>query len=103
MTLKEYQIEAYKTALPQVRDNINYMGLGLASEAGEVAGKLKKMIRKDDVPLKDLAHEVGDVLWYCAGLATVWNLDLEYIAKENLKKLKNRQIEGKLQGNGDTR
>lgn len=103
MDLKTYQERAFNTALPSIRQSIDYMTHGLTSEAGEVAGKIKKSHRGDAVQIDAIAAEIGDVLWYCAGLATVLKLDLQEIAEENLAKLKNRQKDGKLQGDGDTR
>ena len=101
-TFVEYQLAAWKTALPTAK-NTNYMGLKLASEAGEIAGKLGKQIRGDFVTTEAIAAEIGDVLWYCAGLASVLGLSLEQIALDNIAKLQNRQKDGKLQGDGDSR
>ncbi len=82
------------------------MMFGLANEAGETVGKMKKIIRGDlslsqSMPL--LAAELGDVLWYVAGCAEKLGFSLEEIARMNLKKLEDRQLRGKLQGDGDTR
>ena len=57
-----------------------YLVLGLTSEAGEVAGKAKKLIR--DGTESDLASEIGDVLWYCAMLATELNVSLGKLSYE---------------------
>lgn len=108
MTLQEYQSNAITTAKPSSL-NMPYMALGLAGEAGEVANKVKKFIR-DQMTLQDetaaraaLLAELGDVLWYVAGAASVLNVNLEDIARENLAKLAKRQAEGKIGGNGDNR
>jgi NTP pyrophosphatase (non-canonical NTP hydrolase) len=82
-----------------------YLALGLAGEAGEVAGKVKKIIR--DGPsgggVNALADELGDVLWYVARLADELGFDLSTIAQLNVDKLKGRQERGTIGGSGDDR
>ncbi len=103
MTFNQYQDRAIKTAVPKAK-NVTYMVLGLANEAGEVAGKLKKILRGDSGELKHaLLDELGDVLWYVAGVATQFGIDLEVIAQRNIEKLESRQQRGKIQGDGDER
>jgi NTP pyrophosphatase (non-canonical NTP hydrolase) len=77
-------------------------------EAGEVADKLKKVIRDNDGvltgPVRDaVAKELGDVLWYLAVLANELDYDLNTIAEDNLLKLLSRQERGVLSGSGDNR
>jgi NTP pyrophosphatase (non-canonical NTP hydrolase) len=77
-------------------------------EAGEVADKLKKVIRDNDGVLTDtvresVAKEIGDVLWYVAVLASEMNYDLNKIAQVNLDKLASRQQRGVISGSGDNR
>ena len=109
MLLADYQQRSRATAVyPGAGDNLLYPTLGLCGEAGEVAEKVKKMIRDDGGVLTDarrvaLAKELGDVLWYLAQLATEAGLDLSQIASENLAKLLSRQERGVLQGSGDER
>jgi NTP pyrophosphatase (non-canonical NTP hydrolase) len=102
--LNEYQKRAFATALPTAM-NLTYMVLGLANEAGEVAGKLKKHIRGDNsLEVNEaIAQELGDVLWYVAGAAWLIGYSLEEIATMNAVKLEDRKERGKLQGDGDTR
>jgi len=79
--------------------------MGLASEAGEVAGKVKKKIR-DGEPAnfkEQLASELGDVFWYLAMLTDEAGLNLSDIAFNNLNKLYKRKINDTLQGSGDDR
>lgn len=104
MTFSDYQFAAIKTALPSAR-SVSYMTLGLAGEAGEIANKVKKLIRDGDSPEKRaaIAAELGDVLWYVAGLATELGVNLGDVAQANLDKLNKRAAEGKIQGSGDTR
>ena len=102
MNLNSYQKEAFKTAKKNAQ-NLNYMVLGLTSEAGEVAGKLKKRIRDNVFDKKAFLAEVGDVLWYIAGLCSVCDVDLEDVAKENINKLIDRQNRNMISGSGDNR
>ena len=109
MLISEYQELSRRTATyPGAGDNIVYPTLGLAGEAGEVAEKVKKLLRDDDGVLSDerreaLAGELGDVLWYVAQVATEAGLDLEEIAQGNLDKLLSRHRRGVLSGSGDSR
>lgn len=109
MELSEYQRQSRVTAVyPGAGENIIYPTLGLAGEAGEVAEKVKKMIRDDAGVLHDerrdaIAKELGDVLWYVAQVATEAGLDLDAIAAANLEKLLSRRDRGVLQGSGDDR
>lgn len=109
MTFEKYQKESRKTALyPNIGKNFIYPTLGLAGEAGEVAEKIKKILRDknsilDQKTRQEIAKELGDVLWYLANLATELGLSLEEIAQKNLAKLRSRQKRGKIHGSGDNR
>jgi NTP pyrophosphatase (non-canonical NTP hydrolase) len=109
MNLKEYQEKSRVTAkYPNVGENYIYPTLGLSGEAGEVAEKIKKVIRDkggkvDDETQEAIKKELGDVLWYVAQLATELKIPLEEVASCNLAKLYDRMERGKLSGNGDNR
>ncbi len=109
MELNAYQIESKKTALyPNVGNNFIYPTLGLCGEAGEVAEKIKKIIRDnnsiaDPERINEIKKELGDVLWYIAQLSTELNLTLEDIAQANINKLQERLKNNLLHGNGDNR
>jgi NTP pyrophosphatase (non-canonical NTP hydrolase) len=109
MDLNQYQDSALKTAIyPNQGFDFTYPALGLVGEAGEVADKLKKVIRDNKGVLTDhvrdtVAKELGDVLWYLAVLANELNYDLNTIAEDNLLKLLSRQERGVLSGSGDNR
>ena len=109
MTADFYEMKAGQTAIFPKSQALEYLALGLTSEAGEVAGKVKKLIRDgEDVEgfeLKKMAiaSEVGDVLWYCAMLAKEVGVALNDIMKDNLKKLHGRKVRGTLHGSGDNR
>ena len=67
MTLNEYQEHALETAIYPAESRIIYPTLGLTGEAGEVADKVKKIIRdnhKEFTPEKraEIMKEIGDVL-----------------------------------------
>jgi NTP pyrophosphatase (non-canonical NTP hydrolase) len=98
-----YQDFAETTAIYPPEKGIEYTALGLASEAGEYAGKVKKMIRDGSYNTDAMAAELGDVLWYLAMAAAELDLSLSDIAMMNVEKLKSRQERGKLQGAGDER
>lgn len=102
MDLNEYQQRARATLLP-TSDNLNYLALGLASEAGEFAGKCKKAIRDGEFDDKAAMKELGDVLWYVAMAAEHLGYKLEDVARVNNLKLADRAARGKIQGNGDER
>src|SRR5688500_10028357 len=108
MDLNDYQDAARRTAVYAEHHRVIYPALGLASEAGEVAGKIKKVLRDQggdftQAPTNALKDELGDVLWYVAVLAADLGLCLEDIAADNLAKLASRQERGALGGTGDVR
>ncbi|WP_038046658.1 nucleoside triphosphate pyrophosphohydrolase family protein [Thermus caliditerrae] len=108
MTFEEYQEEAKKTALYPATYRLLYPTLGLAGEAGELANKVKKVLRDHDGQLtpevrEALLAELGDVLWYVAQVATDLGANLKDVAEANLAKLRSRKHRGQLQGSGDNR
>ncbi len=109
MEFNEYQKKSRETAIyPQAGENFIYPTLGLAGEAGEVAEKIKKVIRdKEGIINKEtrkaVEKELGDVLWYVAQLATELQLSLNEIAQTNIEKLASRMKRGKIKGDGDNR
>jgi NTP pyrophosphatase (non-canonical NTP hydrolase) len=104
-----YQRESRKTALSVLPEHpILYPTLGLVNEAGELAGKVKKIFRDRGGVVgpeerEALKGELGDVLWYLAQICTELELPLEEVASANLTKLFDRQARGQIQGSGDTR
>lgn len=108
MEFNEYQEKSQKTAKYPKDKAIEYLCLGLASEAGEVAGKVKKIIRDDDSVISDenrfkIASELGDVLWYISQLALEIGVNLNVVAFENIIKLSSRLERGTIGGDGDDR
>lgn len=108
MKFDKYQEKASLTAMYPKDKALEYLSLGLTSEAGEVAGKVKKMIRDfggtlTDEQRKAIMLELGDVLWYIAQLSTEIGFDMSDVAKNNLDKLSKRKHENKITGDGDYR
>lgn len=109
LNLNEYQLEAIKTYKYKSENRIVYPALGLASEAGEVAGKVKKILRDCDGNFDsdgfkdDILSELGDVLWYVATMAYDMEITLDEVASHNIKKLMDREQRGVISGSGDNR
>lgn len=109
MDFKDYQRKSRRTASYPNRDN-NYIYpvLGLTGEAGEVAEKIKKIIRDNggiisEVQRQEIKKELGDVLWYVSQLATELKLDLDDVAFSNIVKLYSRLERDVISGSGDNR
>ena len=109
MDFQAYQQQSAQTArYPDVGSNPIYPTLGLCGEAGEVAEKVKKVLRDQGGQFSEesraaLALELGDVLWYVARLASELDLDLGAIAEANLAKLASRATRNVIAGSGDQR
>lgn len=108
MTLNEYQEKANNTAIYSEEYKVIYPALGLNGEAGEVAEKIKKILRDrggvmSDENKQELAKEIGDALWYCAALARDIGVDLNTIAQMNIDKLASRKQRNVISGSGDNR
>jgi len=109
MTFKDYQDKAVETAIYGAGNKIIYPALGLANEAGEVLGKIKKVLRDKEGKFDDIgtrvaiADEMGDVLWYLAALAKDIDISLDQIADRNIAKLLDRRARNVIQGSGDNR
>ncbi|MEK7189827.1 MAG: nucleoside triphosphate pyrophosphohydrolase family protein, partial [Patescibacteria group bacterium] len=108
MTFEEYQNKAKITALYPNHGKCEfiYPTLGLVGEAGEVAEKVKKIIRDDGgkvsvLKKEELKKEIGDVLWYISQLSLELGLPLEEVAKSNIEKLYSRLERNKIHGDGD--
>ena len=109
MDFATYQQQSRKTAIyPDAGQTLVYPTLGLAGEAGEVAEKVKKIIRDNSGTVTEenraeIAKELGDVLWYIAVTASYLDIDLDDLAVANINKLADRQARGVLSGSGDNR
>ncbi len=109
MNFNDYQTRSRETAqYPSIGHGVIYPTLGLTNEAGEVAGKIKKIFRDKEGAIGEAEHdalkaELGDVLWYLAQVCTELELSLDEVAESNLAKLLDRQARGKIKGDGDNR
>ena len=108
MTISDFQIAAMETAIYPQEEMVIYPTLGLCGEAGELANKIKKVLRDDNSVItakkkEAVAREIGDCLWYLAALAFDLGLNLEDIAKDNIIKLRSRKRKSTLPGDGDER
>lgn len=113
LTLSDYQKRTTETAVyPGARQKnligLLYSSIGAGNEAGEILGKVKKVLRDDDLIVTDekrvaIADEVGDVLWYLGQVTDQLGLDLGAIAESNLAKLADRKARGVIGGSGDNR
>lgn len=106
MTTEQYELLTEATAIYPREKALEYLALGLTSEAGEVSGKIKKYIRGDYSPAdlqEHLLGELGDVMWYLTRLSLLMDFTLEDIMKENILKLSLRKSNNTIRGDGDAR
>jgi NTP pyrophosphatase (non-canonical NTP hydrolase) len=108
MQMNDYQQAALRTARAKDAPNeLMHLLLGLLGESGEIAEKVKKVIRDEDSDFSKLDElfekELGDVLWHIAVLAAYFDIPLEKIAQQNIDKLASRLKRGVISGSGDTR
>lgn len=109
MECDDYQRAALRTARDRdAPDEFMHLVLGLVGEAGEIAEKVKKLVRDQNSDLArldrdDMAAELGDVLWYTAVLANFLDLSLDDIARRNVEKLADRSRRAVIGGSGDHR
>ena len=113
MNMVDYSQQALSTDLFERTDDIASPAMlekvfGLCGEAGEVAEKFKKLLRDKggqatDEDRRELAKELGDILWYINSVGSYLGYDLEQIAQMNLDKVLSRKQRGQTQGSGDNR
>ena len=111
MDFSEYERLAARTATwsgKQKEHLLAYIALGVAGEGGEVAEKIKKVIRNDEGVVTDeqreaIKQEIGDVLWYLAMLSRELGFPFEEAAKANIQKLADRAARGVIKSTGDNR
>lgn len=117
MELNEYQEKAISTCMASC-DNFAYMSYGLVGEVGELMGKIAKHIRKENMHISNneiikrrlsdeevdaIIDELGDCLWFIAGIAHAIHIDLNEVGVRNNKKLESRKKRNVIDGDGDNR
>lgn len=110
MNFNDYQKQALKTAhtYPDSLMDKTIWAMGVAGEAGEVIEKWKKIVAYKNGKIsvedkKELAKELGDVVWYVAVLAHSLGLSFNDIMAQNVKKLADRKKRDVIKGAGDNR
>ena len=113
MGFDEYQERAKKYDSFEKTEDLKAIGfiekvLGITGEAGETADKIKKILRDKDGSISDedrlaISKELGDVLWYLAGVARYLDIPFSEVAKGNFEKLESRWQRNKIHGEGDER
>lgn len=108
MKINDYQNATVKTAIYPPEIAVMYLALGLAGEAGEVANKVKKVVRDhggnfNEIDKSVIAGELGDVCWYVVRMAAELGFDMETILAANQDKLESRKERNVLSGDGDNR
>jgi len=96
MNLKEYQKLCKRTAKDfndKDKEIMNW-GLGIAGEAGDVAGCIKKVVVHKNDQKDGIKENIGDTMWYIAMICNYFEWDLESILEENINKLKQRYPNG---------
>jgi len=95
MNLKEYQKQAKKTVGTQGKEGILNWGLGVAGEAGDLAGCIKKTYFHKNDQKEGIRENIGDVMWYLVAICDFYNWDLGEVLNENITKLAKRYPKGK--------
>lgn len=101
---RRYTSRAKEFCEPQLF-TLEYLTLGLVEESGEVAGKVKRILRGDyeQFPVQEVTNELGDVLWNYALLLDFLGIPLEAVMEKKLTKLNERKQNNKIKGTGDER
>lgn len=96
MTNQEYQDFCQKIALPyeSKEKEILTWGLGIAGEAGDVVGCIKKTYCHDDDQVAGIKENLGDTMWYIAMICNHYNWTLDEILEQNVAKLMKRYPKG---------
>lgn len=107
-TFDNYQKIAMENEVWPKQYSFIFPALGIAGEAGEVAEKVKKILRDkdgevDETDRLEIVKELGDVLWYISAMAYDLGYTLQEVAEENIRKIHSRRERGKIHGNGDNR
>lgn len=85
-----------------------YLSNTINEEAGEIAGKTKRLVRDhggkmNDEVAEDMALELGDLIYYISQYAQAIGYDLQEVVDMNVTKLEARKERGQIKGSGDKR
>jgi len=97
MTLDDYQRAALRTINPTLndRDRLLDASAGLAEEAAELLGLIRKRVfQARTIDEARLTEELGDVLWCLAVTSDALGIPFSRVARENEAKLRRRHPEG---------
>lgn len=98
-----YQERAWNYALPNAKDDY-YLLTGIQGEVGELSSLFAKAYRDEvDLDEDNVKKELGDILWFVAGMASYYGWSLDDIAERNIAKLESRKKRGTISGSGDNR
>ena len=92
--LEDYQLWVDTTSAAR---GLEWATMGLAAEAGEVAGALEKFIRNGapeddfDKMREAMKLELGDVLWYVAEICNELCLTMDEVIDDNIEKINIRR------------
>ena len=98
--LRKYQ-ELCKVTAKKFSDKTKEIlswGLGIAGEAGDVAGCIKKTFSHNNDQRDGIKENLGDALWYAAMICNFFGWDFQEVLEENIKKLKKRYPKGFREG-----
>ena len=93
MTLDEYQQAALRTVNPALGSNERLLdaAAGLAEEAGEILGLVRKHVFQQRVSDRErFVEELGDALWCLSVAADTLGVSLGEAAAANVRKLQRR-------------
>ena len=101
--MRQYSKEVEKLIITEPKNRLIENVLGLGEEAGEVQGKIKKLIRDKSFSKSEIVKELGDCLFYVTAIANYLDSNLQEVANANMKKLHDRRDRDKIKGSGDNR
>lgn len=97
VSLKEYQKLCLATAkldFTSKNEELADWGLGVAGEAGDLAGCIKKTVFHKNDQTQGIRENIGDTMWYLAMICNFYNWDFNEVLAENVEKLSNRYPKG---------
>jgi NTP pyrophosphatase (non-canonical NTP hydrolase) len=97
MDFHSFQRSALRTTNPALTPNERLLdaAAGMAEEAGEVLGLVRKRVfQQRETSTDRFVEELGDVLWCLAVTADALGISLGAIAEANVRKLEQRHPQG---------